>query len=234
VETQIVNTLDAPHILEFARNHSVDLIILTNAGENISDSVHQMAAETSIPILILPERMAAEHTDSSIRYRNLLVPLDGSQRAECVLPYAMALAQSNESKLILAHVVRKPAMPSRSPLPREEMELLERITERNKLEATQYLEQLRNRFPAGTEARISTSDNVSTAIHEIIEQEGIDLVLLSAHGNSGEPQWPYGSETARLISYSRTPILLVQDMRVTTTTAAPLATDVPVREARGR
>jgi hypothetical protein len=44
------------------------------------------------------------------------------------------------------------------------------------------------------------------------EQEHIDLVTLSAHGYTGNHQWPYGSMVNNFILYGKAPLLIVQDL----------------------
>ena len=40
----------------------------------------------------------------------------------------------------------------------------------------------------------------------------MDLVVISAHGYSGNAKWPYGSLTTSFIEYGTTPLLIVQDL----------------------
>jgi len=142
----------------------------------------------------------------------LMVPVDGSQRAETVLPVASSLAAFYEADLFVVHVVRRPEMPRRTPLTPEDIGLAERLTERNKNEASKYLEEIRSRVPANVQTRLEISNRVNATLHEIAKQEDIDMVLLSAHGYSGESKWPYGSVVISFISYGTTPLLIVQDI----------------------
>jgi hypothetical protein len=48
-------------------------------------------------------------------------------------------------------------------------------------------------------------------LHDLVEREGADLVILSAHGYSGNTKWPYGSVVTNFIAYGTTPLLIVQD-----------------------
>jgi nucleotide-binding universal stress UspA family protein len=93
-----------------------------------------------VSILLIPayHPVAAEIT--ALRYARILVPLDGSQRAECVLPLVAALVARQDSQILLAHVVRKPELPRRAPPSREDQDLANALTERNRLEAVRYLE----------------------------------------------------------------------------------------------
>jgi nucleotide-binding universal stress UspA family protein len=114
--------------------------------------------------------------------------------------------------LILAHVVRKPEMPRHAPLTPQESSLAEQIVERNRAEATLYLEQVASRLPGEIRTRLLINDNISLTIHRLADEEAVDLIVLSAHGYTGEPQWPYGSVTNSLIAYSTRPVLVVQDL----------------------
>jgi hypothetical protein len=49
-------------------------------------------------------------------------------------------------------------------------------------------------------------------LHEIIDRENIDLVLMSAHGYSGDNRWPYGKISLNFIAYGTTPIIIFQDL----------------------
>jgi nucleotide-binding universal stress UspA family protein len=62
------------------------------------------------------------------------------------------------------------------------------------------------------EPRLLVRDNVSLALHNLVDEAGVDLVLLSAHGYSGARRWPYGSITTSFIEYGSTPLLIVQDL----------------------
>jgi nucleotide-binding universal stress UspA family protein len=106
-------------------------------------------------------------------------------------------------------------MAHQMPLSREDMELSDRIVARNREEAIRYLDQVRLQSPLdGIEVQTSllTSDNAAAALHELSEKENIDMVALSAHGYSGNNQWPYGSMVNNFILYSKVPLLIVQDL----------------------
>jgi nucleotide-binding universal stress UspA family protein len=109
-------------------------------------------------------------------------------------------------------------MPRRAPPHPEDAELMERLIESNRSEAVRYLEQTASRLPGEVETRLLVNDSVPAALHLLAEQEVADLIVLSAHGHSGAPQWPYGSVANNLITYSNKPVLVVQDLPVSETT----------------
>jgi nucleotide-binding universal stress UspA family protein len=147
-----------------------------------------------------------------LHYRRILVPLDGSQRAEAVLPMLNSLVQMHHAELVLAHVVARPEMPRRAPLKPREVELLNEVVELNQMEAARYLEQLQARLPVPVETRIMVGDNIESTLHHLADKEGVDLVLLSAHGYSAENRFPYGSVVISFIAYGTTPLLIIQDL----------------------
>lgn len=217
-ESAVLEGQAAEQTIEFARGHDVSLIVLSShglsglSGWNISSVVQKIILRAYVPVLIVRAYHPSSGDLGSFRYRRLLVPLDGSQRAECVLPLATTLARSHESQLLLAHLVSKPEIPRRAPLTQEEIELVDRITERNRLQVGRYLEQLRSRLSGDVETHLLVSDDAAAALHDLAEAEKADLVVLGAHGYSGRKKWPYGSVALSFIVYGTTPLLIVQDL----------------------
>jgi nucleotide-binding universal stress UspA family protein len=154
----------------------------------------------------------ATHTSVG-RYRRLLVPVDRSPRAESVLPLAVRVAGSVAAELVVAHVVPRPGLTEVGPLDAEDLELRERITRRNVRVATAYLDRLRARFGAsGPVPRmiVLRDGDVRTRLHRLCEDEAVDLVVLSSHGQTGRASVPYGSVTADLVVHSPVPLLIVR------------------------
>jgi hypothetical protein len=56
------------------------------------------------------------------------------------------------------------------------------------------------------------SDNVISTLHHLVDDEAVDLVILSAHGYSGQRKQPYGSVGVNFIIYGTVPLLIVQDL----------------------
>jgi nucleotide-binding universal stress UspA family protein len=103
-------------------------------------------------------------------------------------------------------------MHSRLPLTPAETELVTQITEHNRKWTAKYLEEIRSYSMLETDSYIHIIEGGYTELHDLVEVERVDLVLLSAHGQSGNPRWPYGSVTLSFIVYGTTPLLIVQDL----------------------
>ncbi len=210
VETDTLEDTAAEALVRYAEARPFALIVLPISSDHLSPLVRATLALTTAPILVVRPNSATA-TGESIAYRQIMVPLDGSQRAECVLPLAATLARISGAQLLLAHVIRRPEMPRRAPTS-EDAELAERVVERNREESERYLEQLRSRYAVDTATRILVDDNVAAALHNLAQQENVDLVVLCAHGYSGEPRWPFGSIADNLINYYDKSMVIVQDL----------------------
>jgi nucleotide-binding universal stress UspA family protein len=220
-ELELVQGRAAEQILHFAKEHEVDLIVLSSHGEGglsgwvLSGTVQKVVARTHTSVLIVPAYVHEGKRIGELRFDKILVPLDCSPRAECILPLATAFAHAYESKLILAHIVPEPEMPRRMPPSPEDIALAAQLTERNRREAEHYLNELQHRLSAqgvGTEIRIAASPRRARSIRALAEGENVDLVLVSAHGQTGDASERYGSIAARLIQESGRPVVILQDL----------------------
>jgi nucleotide-binding universal stress UspA family protein len=206
----------AERIVEYARENTYDLILLSSHGQsglspwNVSSLVQKVILRANRSVMIIRAyEMRARELDS-LSYQRILVPMDGSRRAESVLPIAAALASDGE--LLLASVVQRPEMPRRSPLSSEDAELSEKVVARNRDEVEKYLEQLKAWLPQTVSTRLLVADSAVMALHRLAQEEKCDLIALSAHGYSGDVHRPYGSLVTSFIVYGSTPLLIIQDL----------------------
>ncbi|HEX2906029.1 MAG TPA: universal stress protein [Phototrophicaceae bacterium] len=214
VETALLEYAEAGIVIDFAQTHQVDLIVLTKQTEGMNDFVHILTKVATMPILILqPRGYLLSDTQVESCFRKIMIPLDGSQRAECALPFAVSLARSCQAQLLVAHIVQRPQMFKRHlPPSPEEADLAETIVTNHRNAAGKYLAQLATHLMDDVQVRLLVNDNVATALHQLARDEWVDLIVLSAHGHSGEPQRPYGSIAGSLITYNTKPVFLVQDL----------------------
>jgi nucleotide-binding universal stress UspA family protein len=220
VRNELMHGDPATLIVEFVRNHDVDLILLSSHGQsgltgwNISSVVQKTVIRVQKPTMIVRSYQTALSNEEVAHYKKLLIPLDASPRAECVLPLVASLAEYHDAQAILALVVRKPELPRRAPPSNEETMLAEQLVERNKREAYRYLEEMRERFTIKMKTHLFVGIDVADTLHSIVEDEKPDLVVMSAHDYSGSAQRPYGSLALNFIAYGTTPLLIIQDMPI--------------------
>lgn len=208
----------AEQIVQFGHEEEVDLILLSSHGRsglsqwNISSVVQKVILRAYMPVMIVRAYQPVTSDLAALSYGRILVPLDGSQRAEYILPLATMLAGFHQCPLLLAHVVSKPEVPRRAPLTEEEAELVERLTDLNRDKGEQYLKDLRSRLDIGVETILEVSENPAGTLHRLVDERDVDLVLLSAHGYSARRKWPYGGVALNFIAYGTTPLLIAQDL----------------------
>ena len=237
-EMHILEGFAAEQIIGFSDTHASQLIILSSHGQSglsdwgVSSVVQKIAQRARTSVMIVRAARAVVLDAPGLRYQRILVPLDGTQRAETILPAAATLARTHDAQIVLAHLIQQPAMPRRTPPSREDVELADQLVARNQAEATQYLDQLQSRLTGEVEARVLVSDHLAATLHELIEQEKADLVLLSAHGLSSQTRGPYGAVTSNLIAYGTTPLVIMQEGPQTPT--APLSGEAVSGEPEGQ
>jgi len=217
-ETHVNDGDAAEHIVVFAHENDIGLVVMASHGQsglsgwNVSSVVQKVIMRARASLMIARAYETAQTDIFNLQYQRILAPLDSSARAECVLPLAAVLARVPQTQVLLTHVVQRPAMPRRTPPSQEDIELADRIVERNRSEAENYLEVVRLQLPpTAVETRLIVANQVASALHELVDQERIDLVLLSAHGYSGETRWPHGGLVASFVAYGSCPLVIFQD-----------------------
>lgn len=217
VGSEIVQGRAAERILEQAAAGHSDLIVIPSHGERgagpwrLGSTTEKVLAAARTSVLLVPARSTDE---SDLRFRRLLVPLDCSLRAECILPAARSLARPHGAELVLVHVVGEPDLPRRVAASTEDRRLADELTERNRVEARRYLDEIASRLTAlgeRVEVRVCVAVDRTRALMEIADDEDVDLVVLSAHGSTGDPTRTSGSLTGRLLHEAYLPVLVLQD-----------------------
>jgi nucleotide-binding universal stress UspA family protein len=146
-------------------------------------------------------------------YSTILVPLDGSKRAEAILPHVEQLAQRYGAKVIFFRVVEPPPLmvPPRQP----DLNLHRQEVDRRTAEAEAYLKALVGEFQQlDIDARMELGQGaVVEAIIDAAARHGADLIALTSHGRSGLAQVFYGSVAAGVLQRVDRPLLLVRSQK---------------------
>lgn len=221
VKSAILEGLPAECVIDFANTNDVDLIALSSHGRsglsqwNVSSVVQKIILRSFKSTLLIRAYLSPYTELEEVRYHRLFVGLDFSTRAEYTLPVAISLSKLYKSELVVGMVLRKPEILHRFPLSEEDEQLITRIADQNYNEVARYFEQLYARFASqgvDLQTRLVVSDNITASLHDMVEQENPDLVLLVAHGHSSEGRWPYGSVATSFIAYGTTSLMIMQDL----------------------
>ena len=143
-------------------------------------------------------------------YRRILVPLDGSGFAESAILHAAPIAHSHNAELILLHVYVSPfrGLSDQVVLAGQEAQM-EAVRENMRVYLVGKRNELRRQ---GVQARdeIIDAPGPATGICNYIEQNDIDLVVMSTRGHSGITRWLFGSVAQKVISEVRVPVMLIR------------------------
>ena len=143
-------------------------------------------------------------------FKTILVPLDGSPLAECVLPHALAIAAALQAHTILLHVLEQP----RDSGPLQPVDPLSWVLK--KQGAERYLKGLATRFEAvGLEVEFSLQEgSPAEVIVNHANLAGVDMIILSTHGSGGLSDWNVSSVVQKIVSRANKSILLVRAYRL--------------------
>lgn len=143
-------------------------------------------------------------------YKKILVLLDGSLRAEAILPHVESMASCYLAKVILLQVL-EPSMLYTSPYDAyPELNLAD--AEIREPQAESYLLQVEERFREqgiDVDHRVEQGPVVSSILEAAAEEEA-DLVAMVSHGRTGLARVFYGSTAAGVLNRIDRPLLLVR------------------------
>jgi nucleotide-binding universal stress UspA family protein len=142
-------------------------------------------------------------------FKHIIIPLDGSGLAETVLPMAVNLAVSLNSKVTLLHIIEKDA----SPFIHGDRHLT------TVPEARSYLEDIaKHHFPMVKDVsfhvhRTATRD-IAAGILAHQTELGPDLIIICTHGRGGLRQIIFGSIAQQVVESGWTPVLIIRPQTV--------------------
>lgn len=221
VTTEVMEGRPAEQINFWIKSHDVDLTVLCSHGANgksqwsLASTTQKLIAGTSSAILLIPAELPEKHhNNSTVLLRRLLVPLDGSSWAESALPFAVNIANYQHCEVVLAHVIPEPGITHIEPLNSEGLALEQQILEYNLSIASNYLNQIESRLKSTTNVSVKTSlisnHGVSHELIKVIDAQAIDMVVMSAHGNSNYPEQYCGKTALDFLEQCPIPVMLLR------------------------
>jgi nucleotide-binding universal stress UspA family protein len=147
-------------------------------------------------------------------YRRIMVPLDGSELAECVLPHLETIAKLSKASVELVHVVEPIELPTRGGIALS-VDDLKQIRSHSKQDAESYLREVANRLKSAgitTRSKILTGKAADRLI-DYIHKNNFDLIIMATHGRSGISRWFWGSVADKILYSSTIPLLLVRPLQ---------------------
>ena len=143
-------------------------------------------------------------------YKKILVPLDGSKRAEAILPHVENLAVRYGAEVVLFSIEEPPLLLEHDEVVDLESYWQTRESQRKQTET--YLQGIVQKWRAkDIKAEIHIGQGpVVKGIIDFADQEKVDLVAMASHGRSGLARTFYGSVAAGVLQHIDRPLLLIR------------------------
>ena len=145
-------------------------------------------------------------------FNNILIPTDGSEQSQRAVRTAVDLAKLHGARVTGIHVIPDYHLliayeGAFDPVTEE------RIEEEAKARARSYLafvEQTAAAAGVPCETVCETSDHPYDAILKTAEAKRCDLIVMTSHGRKGLAAVLLGSETRKVLTHAKVPILVVR------------------------
>lgn len=144
-------------------------------------------------------------------YKHLLVPIDGSKLSDKAVIRAAALAKATGARVTLMHVV--PEYPMQIYAEGVSVTMVSRrdFAKAMKDEATKLLERAAAKVK---DAEVDTLQVTGNAPWEAIlagaKKSKADTIVMASHGRRGIASLLLGSETTKVLTHSKIPVLVVR------------------------
>ena len=144
-------------------------------------------------------------------YQKILVPLDGSQLAECALPHVIGMSKDGAvGEVILLSVVNV-HIPGHSDFPTPIN--INEIRDSLFMESRKYLDEAEHRLTAEdikvTKVSLEGS-RPADIISDYAQKNGIDMIVIATHGYTGLKKLMLGSVALGILHESHIPVLLIR------------------------
>jgi nucleotide-binding universal stress UspA family protein len=210
VQSEMIEGYAAEEILSYASENDVDMILMCSHGRSgirdlewsFGSVTDKVLRRSKVPVWIIRIGISEQSLYLNWPNRKMLVPLDGSELAEKVLPYVRTLAKQWGAEFVdvtLLIVCDPSLLPSNYefvwPVKLDDhMKRCRQVDEKYLAKIEKQLEK------AGITVRSEVL--VGKPADEIVDyanKNGFDLVVMATHGRSGISRWAYGSVADKVI-----------------------------------
>jgi nucleotide-binding universal stress UspA family protein len=214
VRTEVATGDPARRIVDMAADLGAELIVMASHGRGalgrlIYGSVaDQVGRESPVPVMVVRARQLEP---GPIGITRLVVPLDGSSRAEAALPVATSISRRLGTPISLVRVVdpadlMPPAIGVGEAIPFEIYDEAEKELEQK---ARHYLDTVAQKLREQG-LPVATSMLMGSPASSIEEMTHLgDVVVLSSHERTGVMRWLLGSVAEKLSREDESPVILV-------------------------
>lgn len=147
-------------------------------------------------------------------FKHILLPTDGSKLSDRAIQRGIELAGSLGARVTSVHVIPEfRIMADESFVLPNTVELKRRYEKESKVRAEKLLDRIGERARAAGvkyEGVVVTGDVPYEHIIETAKKRKCDLILMASHGRRGLSGLLLGSETSKVLTHSKIPVLVVR------------------------
>ena len=200
----------ASMIIEQAEAEPATLVLMSSHGYSgvqrllLGSVAGKVVQAATTPILLVPANARSPEGDL-VRFERIIVPLDGSKLAECVLPHASGLSRALGAELILVRSY-DPRFPGSTVRMHEVSKIVHDAAEN-------YIKAKAEELKAEGLDRISYKIFRGMPAEQIADfaiETANSLTVMCTHGRQGIGRWMLGSVTNAVIHCSEEPVLVIR------------------------
>lgn len=198
VDLHVLGGKPAPVIVDMAVRGGYSLIVMCTRGKSglkrmiLGSTAEEVMRRSPLPVLIVHPLAAS---GDSVKFKRILVPLDGSHRSGSILPHVAPIAKATGARVHFTTIVE----------PRSREDLPAEVAARNLFREQKRL------FKQGIQTEISI--RYGDPVAEILALGNVqdaDMIALSTHGRTGLERARYGSVAESILRKGRLPLLLLR------------------------
>ncbi len=201
----------AETINRLAHQLGADLIVMSTHGRSgaqrwlIGSVASKVVQLSTTPIILVRPSFSGEVLAN--QFKKLLIPLDGSEFAERVLPYVRSIDPSFESEILLITIPEVPEAVTYGVMGGAVEALRDEAEERSRTYLGNVAAALGDEG-FNVRATVAGSEPAAT-ITKISEEEDVDLIMMATHGLGGLDRVFVGSVAERLVQHTDRPLFLL-------------------------
>jgi nucleotide-binding universal stress UspA family protein len=198
VDTCVLSGRPGPALVDLAVRGGYSLLMMCTRGKTglkrllLGSVAEEVLRRSPIPVLIVHP---LGKNPGQMKFRRIVVPLDGSHRSGSILPHLAPLAKAMGAKLLFTTIVE----------PHAKDELPVEVVARNLFREQKRL----HKQGIQTEMTVRYGDPVAEIL-SFGDVQNADLVALSTHGRTGLDRVRFGSVAESVLRKGKLPLLLLR------------------------
>lgn len=224
----------ADQILHVADENTMDAIVMATHGRGgafhwaFGSVARKVITGATVPTLVVRAKDAPTPVEAPAHIGSILVPLDGSERAEAVIPLVTELAHACNASVTLARIAPFPGGVyfASAYAPLFTPDTFDQAMDDARAAARVYLSSVAETMrSSGLTVEVIVRDgDPASRLLALMDKFRYDLVVAATHGRTGITRWVMGSVAELLVEASHTPVLLVRSPQSSATPEPELVT----------